>query len=172
MGNTLITRFNEMAKFTNVKIITNPSSGNRNAVFTGCSNLEELDTVNITSIGGGAGITGTNSAPLYGTKIKEINLPNLTTLGAYGLRTDGTLKKVVVGTKLTSVVGASFANVKNCSILINTTTPPTGSGSPTRNSANSGTYLYVPDDSYDAYYNSSIFVNWKSYIRRMSAYTG
>ena len=172
MGNTLIKKFNEMAKFTHVKIITNPSSGNRNAVFTGCSNLEELDTVNITSISGGAGITGTNSAPLYGTKIKELNFPNLTYWGNYSLRTNNTLKKVTIGTKLTSVGGQGTNNVKNCAILINTITPPTGETLVRNSSTNTGTYIYVPDDSYDAYYASSVFTNWKSYLRRMSAYTG
>ena len=87
-----------MKYFTNVKKIDGGYNTTYNAGVNGCTNLTEYNLVNITSISGGPGTSiGENSTPFSNTKISELNLPNLTTVGGYCFRNMPSLKKVIIG---------------------------------------------------------------------------
>lgn len=170
MQNTQIRYFDELKYFTSVKICYNgATASNRNAVFSNCTNLEKLNTINITRIEGGSGISGANSPTFYGTKIKTLDLPNLTTIGSYAFRGLSSAK-IMIGTKFTTINSAyALSYCSGASILISATTPATGN-TMNRNSV-SNSYIYVPDDYVDTYKAASAFSTWASYIRKMSDYT-
>ena len=151
--------------FTRITLI---SKGN---AFGGCTKLANVNFNNITRIEGQASLY-----PLANTKLTTIELPNITSLGDYGFtsQTNGktSIKTVILGSGLATLQQYSFRSLTNVKILINATTPQTlSSGSTLNRHNNSGTYIYVPDDSYDDYYNSSVFSSWESYLRKMSTYT-
>lgn len=170
-GNTLIRTFDEMKYFTNVKKIDGGYNTTYNAGVNGCTNLSEYNLINITSISGGPGTSSVeNSAPFSDTKIVALNLPNLTTVGAYCFRNMTSLKKVIIGTKLTSINSAYAFAYSRGSILINTLVPATGSVL-NRNGIVGVPYIYVPDEVVDDYKEAPAFATWKNYIRPLSQYS-
>ena len=169
-GNTLISKFNEMAWFTNVKRIDGGYNSTYNAGVNGCTNLTEYDLRNITYIVGGSGTSSVeNSAPFYGTKIRELNLPNLTSVGQYCFRGMSSLQKIVIGTDFTTISSAYAFAYSRGSILINTLVPATGSKL-NRNGVVGTPYIYVPDEVVDDYKAVPAFATWANYIRPMSEY--
>lgn len=170
-GNTLIRTFDEMKYFTNVKKIDGGYNTTYNAGVNGCTNLSKYNLINITSISGGPGTSsGENSAPFSGTKIVELNLPNLTTVDAYCFLNMASLKKVIIGTKLISIKSAYAFAYSRGSILINTLVPATGS-TLNRNGVVGTPYIYVPDEVVDDYKAAASFANWVNYIRPISQYS-
>lgn len=166
--NTLIKKFNELKLFLNVK---NMSGGyTPNASFNSCTNLIELNTENITTIVGGPGNAATtNSGPLYNTKVKLLNMPNLTTTESYGFKGLSSVK-IIIGSKYTTIGGQyAIVNVNNSSIIINATTPP--SGQTLRRNNNNNTFIYVPDEVLDNYKAAASFANWVNYIKPKSQYS-
>ena len=160
-----------MKYFTNVKKIDGGYNTTYNAGVNGCTNLSKYNLINITSISGGPGTSsGENSAPFSGTKIVELNLPNLTTVDAYCFRNMASLKKVIIGTKLISIKSAYAFAYSRGSILINTLVPATGS-TLNRNGVVGTPYIYVPDEVVDDYKAAASFANWVNYIRPISQYS-
>lgn len=164
-GNTLIVQFPELLRFTNVKTLGGD-------VFDRCTNLESVDTTNVTSISAGSA-SGNGYSPFYNTKITRIELPNLTSLGNYiGIHISAVW---VLGESLKTVNQYTFrtsnSGARSSTYLIYATTPPTLS-SGTANAANFTGYIYVPDESYDTYIAHASWSPIKARIRKMSAYTG
>lgn len=163
-ANTLIRTFRELSWFTSMNSIGGDA-------FYDCTNLETVNTVNITSIGSGSA-SGEGYSPFHRTKITRLDLPNVTTLGNYiGIRLSAVW---VIGTKLASINQYTFRttsdNPRNSIYLINTVTPAS-LVSGTSSMANFQGHIYVPDESYDAYIASSAWSPLKSRIKRMSEYT-
>lgn len=148
--------------FTKVKSLVN-------GVFADCSNLKEIDLENITLMQGSTG-TGTSGCAFYNTKIKELYLPNLTTLGSISFNYNrGKLtpvEKITIGTKLTTIGQHSFAYTYGVSIKLLTTQPP--SGAVLSINSRNGAFLYVPDEAVDTYKANSNFVNLVPYIKPIS----
>lgn len=164
-GNTLIVQFQELLRFTNVKTLGGD-------VFDRCTNLESVDTTNVTSISSGSA-SGNGYSPFYDTKITRIELPNITSLGNYiGIHISAVW---VLGESLKTVNQYTFrttsSGARSSTYLIYATTPPTLS-SGTANAANFTGYIYVPDESYDTYIAHASWSPIKARIRKMSVYTG
>ena len=159
-----------MALFVNTKRIDGGYDSSYNAGVNGCTNLTEYDLRNITYITGGSGTSKSdNAAPFYGTKIRELNLPNLTRVGSYCFRGMSSLQKIVIGTDFTTISSAYAFTYSRGSILINTLVPATGSKL-NRNGVFGTPYIYVPDEVVDDYKAVPAFATWANYIRPMSEY--
>ncbi len=164
MANTKITRFGELAYFTKVKTLSNTQT------FNGCTNLEYADFVNITTMSGGTGTTGTGGCPLFYTKIKNLYLPNLVSLGMGPFNYNR--GKLWNGSTIT--IGSSFSTISNqyafgtqgIPIKLLATTPPTGSVLATNFRGNA--LLFVPDESVNTYKEAPSFANWVNYIKPIS----
>ena len=170
MNNTEITTFNELVYFTNVKTLAAGTGGS----FNSCTSLRSINLENITAIRGNTGTTGNTSSPLNYTALTELYLPNLVTVSQYAFRNGGTatgqigsLRRITIGENFTTIESQySFVYANSVSIKILATTPPTGSV--LVRSGFGERYIYVPDESYDAYLESSVFANWVNYIRKIS----
>ena len=171
--NTLITRFSELIHFTSM---TNLSAGTG---FGGCTNLTYVNCKNITVLGGGPNTYDKN---FYGTSIECVYIPSLVSIGQYALQS-GTSYATAGQSKLHNpavyVLGESFSTfshrfafqyVYRKKIIILATVPP--SGQVLENGGSWYTEIYVPDASYDAYYDAPVFANRKSQLKRLSEYTG
>lgn len=144
--------------------------------FAYCTDLEYIDLQNITYINGssgGSGSGGNTASPLRGTKMAEINLPNLTRINQYAFHNgtsasaQGNLRRINIGDKFTTISSAYASSYLNgASIKLLTVTPATGSTlrTDTRNSA----YIYVTDNSVDTYKSAAAWANWASYIKPIS----
>ena len=170
--NTLIVRFNELKYFTSIVSATSTSNN-----FNGCKNLESIYTYNITNISGNS-----NQAPFCDTKIVNLYLPKIKTVGQYSFANPGwvnnsssasigPLRIVVLGASLTNFNGQQAISYSNkINIFIYATTPPTCSTTLSYNGYPQ--YIYVPDDSYNAYIENASYANYKSRIKPLSEYTG
>mgnify|MGYP002622098426 FL=1 len=159
-----------MKYFTRVKTINGGYSSTYNAGVNGCTNLSDYNLVNITSIIGGPGTgNGENSAPFSSTKISELNIPNLTTVGGYCFRNMPSLKKVVIGTAFTTINSAYAFSYVRGAIIINTLVPATGSVL-NRNGVVGSPCIYVPDEVVEDYKAAAAFATWASYIKPISEY--
>lgn len=171
--NTLITRFPELIHFTSM---TNLSAGTG---FGGCTNLTYVNCKNITVLGGG---TGTYDKNFYGTSIESVYMPSLVSIGQYALQSGpsyATAGQSKFHNPAVYVLGESFSTfshrfaflyVYRKKIIILATVPP--SGQVLENVGSWYTEIYVPDASYDAYYDAPVFANRKSQLKRLSEYTG
>lgn len=151
--------------FTEVKTIGAGNSGS----FNGCTNLEYVDFVNITTMNGSTGITGSNGCPLSYTKIKDLYLPNLVSVGIAFNYNRGKLwngDTITIGGNLTTLTNQYAFGTQGIPIKLLATTPPTGSVLVTNNRG--GAILYVPDDSVNTYKEAPSFVNWASFIKPIS----
>lgn len=163
-GNTLIITFPELVRF-GVRTLGGD-------VFDRCTNLESVNTTNITSISHGSA-SGSGYSPFFNTKVARIELPNITSIGNYiGVHISAVW---VLGENLRTINQYTFrtmaAGGRSSTYLIYATTPPVLS-SGTTNFANYSGYIYVPDESYDDYITSAAWSPIKARIRKMSAYTG
>ena len=167
-NNTLITKFGELNKFSNVTILTGSTSNANSSTFTG-TNLSKIGLEKIVSLTNGYALANLS-------KLKSAYLPKLSTLSArYGMQYCTSLEKIEIGDKLTAI---SFGVWRNCSSLtvaiFHSTTPPTASTNNFQSTpiASGNGYIYVPDESVDDYKAAS---NWSTYagkIKGLSEYTG
>ena len=172
-NNTLIRKFNELRLFTNVKSI------NKSNTFSGCTNLEALDTSNITTLGGG---TSAIDRPFDHINVELLYFPSLTTINARypfqvsstGDTTSRPPRVYVLGPSFTSIPNDSayvFSYIRDKKIVFLGTTPPYGYTA-FNTSGVSSAVMYVPDNAVDTYKAAANFANWVSRIKPLSEYDG
>ncbi len=124
------------------------------SAFHSCSSLSgELSLPNLTSLGGYA---------FYGTKITAFIAPLVTTLPAYCFSRASQLVVVDVSA-VTSVEGNVFDSCASlATLIVRSSTPPTLGANALRGTAIAAKmgYIYVPDESVEAYKTTT---NWSNY---------
>lgn len=110
---------------------------------------------------------------LKDTRLKEIFLPNVKTIGIDGLNLCPYLAKVDIGGNATSIGNFAFGNSTSLEILIvRATTPPSAGRLILENTAidSANGFIYVPDASVDAYKAASGWSTYASRIKPLSEY--
>lgn len=169
-GNTIITQFNELKEFVKVTALANYA-------FRDCASLSAIDLSNISSMGIGAlwnclALTGEMVLPningalgdraFQKTGLTHIEIPNATSLGTNVFQSSPSLLSVIL--KNVTSIGASTCatcSVFNAFVCL-ATIPPTMTGS-NHFAYSSKYYIYVPDESLEAYKTAT---KWSGYASR------
>lgn len=173
-GNTEITAFNELIRFTGISSIAQTA-------FQGCTNLEsiaipsQITTIqgyqfrycaNLASVTLPPALTSIGDGAFGSSKLTSIELPpTLKTLGHYAFSSN-LFVTLELPASITTLGQSVFSG---CSLLTtvtcHATTPPTGNGFYFQN-CNALTAIYVPAASVDAYKADS---KWSSYASKIQA---
>jgi len=110
---------------------------------------------------------------LKDTRLKEIFLPNVKTIGIDGLNLCPYLAKVDIGGNATSIGNFAFGNSTSLeTLIVRATTPPSAGRLILENTAidSANGFIYVPDASVDAYKAASGWSTYASRIKPLSEY--
>ena len=142
--------------------------------------MEYVNTDNFTDVQGNTANVGVSGGPFQRTKIVNLYLPNLVSVGQYAFKcwsTSGAdagksaLRIVVIGKNFTTISNSyAFSYSEKVDFFIYAKTPATG-----RALYRTGfnlKYIYVPNSTLDDYKAAPAFANWVSYIKPLSEYTG
>ena len=142
--------------------------------------MEYVNTDNFTDVQGNTANVGVSGSPFQRTKIVNLYLPNLVSVGQYAFKCWSTssadagksaLRIVVIGKNFTTVSNSyAFNYSEKVDFFIYAKTPATGRA--LNRSGYNLKYIYVPDSTLDDYKAAPAFANWVSYIKPLSEYTG
>lgn len=110
---------------------------------------------------------------LKDTRLKEIFLPNVKTIGIDGLNLCPYLAKVDIGGNATSIGNFAFGNSTSLeTLIVRATTPPSAGRLILENTAidSANGFIYVPDASVDAYKAATIWSTYADRIKPLSEY--
>lgn len=164
--------FDELRYFTQVISIGRARFGYTS--FASDTNLEIICFDNIQRIYGSGSNSPLDLQPaLYKTpKIKKVYFPNIRQINdAWPLWKDEGFDDICFGNKFEEIAHRqALTYLSNARIIILAPTPPTIS-STLNTDGSTGCYIYVPDESYEAYTSLPQLTNWSSKIRKLSTYT-
>lgn len=157
LGNDAFAKTN-LTKVSNLGKITTITNG----CFGSCSSLSEATLPEgITSLG--------FSAFENCTSLKSIIIPDsVTTINSYCFQHDSSLKTVVLGSGLQSIGGVAFNDCKALEVIISkATVPPTTEPNAFNNTPNKQ-FVYVPDESVEAYKTAAVWSGFAGKIKGIS----